>query len=162
MDPKRMILATCLSAAIACGGLAGCATADRTAGTRIDDHMTEHRVRSALADAPVYKFPNVHTEVYNGIVQLSGFAETREQKKYAGDIASGVPGVRQLINDISVQPRALVSPTGYSYSRQYPAAPTPGNPHPDNYYNGQSDVNNTNGLGSANRQIQSVPPPPNP
>jgi hypothetical protein len=146
-----MILATFLSAAIACAGLAGCATSDRTAGTRIDDHMTAHRVRSALAGAPVYKYPNVHTEVYNGVVQLSGFAETREQKQTAGDIAARVPGVRQLVNDITIQPRATVAPTGYTYGQRYPAQ------EPANYnYNQGQPVYNNQGQPVYNSQGQPV------
>lgn len=161
INPTRMILATFLSAAITCGGLAGCATSDRTAGTRIDDHMTAHRVRSALANAPVYKYPNVHTEVYNGVVQLSGFAETREQKQTAGDIAAHVVGVRQLVNDITIQPRATVAPTGYNYGQRYPAQ-EPANYNYNNQgqpvYNSQGQpVYNNQGQPVYNNQDQSVP-----
>lgn len=151
IDPKRFILAICLSATMACAGLTGCATEDRSAGTRLDDHLTAHHVREALAHAPVYKFNNVHVDVYDGIVQLSGFAETKEQKQYAGEIAGRVQGVRQLLNDIAVKPAELVSPTGYTYGRQYPPAPTPSNPQPGNYYNGQNN-NGGQSAPTANRQ----------
>lgn len=169
IHPKKFMLALCLGAAVACAGLAGCASEGRTAGTRIDDHLTAHHVREALAHAPVYKFNDVHVEVYDGVVQLSGFAETHEQKEYAGNIAGRVQGVRQLINSIAVKPAQIVSPTGYSYGRQYPLPPASSNPQvqPDNYNNPNYNQNYNSsqptapaepysgGLNGANRQTPS-------
>jgi len=151
-NTKRLILAAGLSLTVACAGLVGCKSEDRTVGTRLDDRLTEHRVRESLANAPVYKFQDLHVQVYDGITQLSGFAETKEQKRYAGEIASHVQGVRQLLNDIAVKPAELVSPTGYNYGRQYPPLPPlppmPSNPHPDRYNdqypNNRNDLNSTN------------------
>jgi BON domain len=138
-NPKRFILAACLSATIACAGLAGCQSQsadDRTAGTRIDDKHAAERVREALAKDPLYKFPNVNVQVYNGTAQLSGFAETKPQKDYAAQIASEVRGVRQLINGIVVKPLESTSPAGYEYGRPYPppSAPTTAQPN-DNIQN---------------------------
>jgi hypothetical protein len=141
-NPKRFILAACLSATIACAGLTGCqshSADDRTAGTRIDDKHAAERVKEALAQDPLYKFPNVNVQVYNGTAQLSGFAQTKSQKDYAAQIASEVRGVRQLINGIVVKPLESTSPAGYEYGRPYPPAPTatqpndiqnPNNSHP--------------------------------
>ena len=125
-DPKRYILAACLSAAIACTGLTGCQTektADaRTQGTQLDDKHAEERIKTALAQDPVYKFTDVNVLVYEGVAQLSGFAETKGQKMAAADIASR-QGVRQLINGIVVKAPESASPAGYEYGHPYPAQP---------------------------------------
>ena len=70
--------------------------------------MTSHDVKKALARAPIYKYDDVKANVFNGNVQLTGFVETEEQRKQAAEIAAGVPGVRQVVNEIMLKP----TPTG--------------------------------------------------
>jgi hyperosmotically inducible periplasmic protein len=91
-------------------GFAGCATdnADRdshkrTTGQYIDDKMLVQRVKSALNDSPVYKFPDVKVNTYNGTVQLTGFVETEEQKQKAQDIARNVRDVMNVQNQITLK-----------------------------------------------------------
>lgn len=132
-DPKRFILAACLSATIACAGLTGCQTekaADsRTEGTRTDDKHAEERIKTALAQDPVYKFGDVNVQVYDGVAQLSGFTETQGQKMAAAEVASH-QGVRQLINGIVVKAPEATSPAGFEYGRPYPAPVTTPAPAP--------------------------------
>src|ERR1043166_8584231 len=49
---------------------------------------------------------------YDRVVQLSGFVQTDEQRKKAGQIASGVQGVREVVNNILVRPEGAMMPTG--------------------------------------------------
>ena len=96
-------------AAAALVGLTGCAgTSDRTAGRVMDDKAVNARVKDALDDATVYKFDSVDVSTHNGVVQLSGWATTDEQKTKAAQIARGVEGVHEVINNISIK----VTPTG--------------------------------------------------
>ncbi|HYG34057.1 MAG TPA: BON domain-containing protein [Clostridia bacterium] len=88
--------------------LAGCAKGDRTTGQAWSDRMTERRVKGALGDAPVFKYPDVAVNVYEGNAQLTGFVATEEQRLQAADIASRVNGVDQVINNIMIKP----TPTG--------------------------------------------------
>ncbi|MBX5450817.1 BON domain-containing protein [Thermogemmatispora sp.] len=41
-----------------------------------------------------------------GVVRLSGAVHSAEQKRVAAEIARAVPGVRQVVNDLTVNPRA--------------------------------------------------------
>ena len=116
---KQMILAAALGTAVAVTGLTGCHTEGRSAGTYIDDRVVSSRVKGALDHAHVYKFPNVDVSSFNGTVQLSGFVETASQKNSAGQIASQVEGVKQLVNNITVQ-GAPMAPTGRTNSVIYP------------------------------------------
>ena len=98
-------------------GLTGCesyhsrASGDRTEGRMVDDHHISAQVRADLRDEPVYKFGDVDVKTFNGVVQLSGFVNTDEQKRRAGEIAQSVPGVAQVQNAIALKPENP-SPTG--------------------------------------------------
>jgi osmotically-inducible protein OsmY len=95
--------------AVALGGVllgaTGCATDryDRTAGQYVDDSVTSDRIEDSLEANAVYKFPHVGVTTYKGTVQLHGFVNTEEQKTQAEDIAKTVPGVKDVINNISVK-----------------------------------------------------------
>src|ERR1044071_9037945 len=91
-------------------GVIGCASdrADRdshkrTAGQYIDDKVLAQRVRSALGDIEVYKFPDVKVNTYQGTVQLTGFVDTMEQKLKAEEIARNVRGVAGIENQIGMK-----------------------------------------------------------
>jgi osmotically-inducible protein OsmY len=84
----------------------GCTTGSRyeqSTGERIDDHGTSSRVRAALADDSQYKYDGVNVETFKGVVQLSGFVNTKDQKNRAGDLARKVKGVTDVENNITVK-----------------------------------------------------------
>ncbi|HWC60416.1 MAG TPA: BON domain-containing protein [Verrucomicrobiae bacterium] len=83
----------------------GCA-GDRyheSTGEGIDDTSTTARVKKALHSDPQYKFEDVKVSTFKGTVQLSGFADSRDAKNRAGEIAKGVEGVKDLENNITVK-----------------------------------------------------------
>ena len=84
-------------------GCAGTKT-DRSTGQYIDDKSLTIRVHDALHDNPEYKFDDVDVNVFRGVVQLSGFVNTSDQKSKAVDIAKGVQGVTDVKDEMSVKP----------------------------------------------------------
>ena len=98
-------------------GFSGCATNsgkdERSEGRTIDDKNITEKTRKALNEEPVYKFGNVDVNAFAGQVQLSGFVNTEEQKRRAGDIASQIPGVFNVHNALVLKPVSL-TPTGRS------------------------------------------------
>src|SRR6185436_3059255 len=85
--------------------LTGCA-GDRytqSTGERIDDKVDSGRVRKALSDDTQYKYGDVNVQTFKGVVQLSGFVNSRDQKNRAGDLAKKVEGVKQIENNITVK-----------------------------------------------------------
>jgi osmotically-inducible protein OsmY len=83
----------------------GCA-GDRyheSTGEGIDDTSTTARVKKALHNDTQYKFEDVKVSTFKGTVQLSGFADSRDAKSRAGEIAKSVEGVKDLENNISVK-----------------------------------------------------------
>ena len=98
-------------------GFTGCATNDRTSGQVIND---------ALNSDAVLKYPDVKVNAFNGTVQLTGFVDTDQQRARAAEIAAGVPGVTQVINEITIKP----TPTGRATIRDVnpnvaPVVPAP-------------------------------------
>lgn len=70
--------------------------------------MTAFNVNHALGSDQVLKYPDVKVNVYNGNAQLTGFVDSEQQRTRAAEIASKVPGVTQVINEITIKP----TPTG--------------------------------------------------
>jgi len=102
---KVLALITCLSALPLMVGLTGCA-GDRyhqSTDPRIEDSRTAERVRETLAATPEYKFDGVQVAAFKSVVQLSGFVNTRVQKNAAGEVASKVVGVKDVVNNIKVK-----------------------------------------------------------
>ena len=102
---KLSALGACLGAIVAFSGLTGCA-GDRyrqSTGERIDDHADSARVRKALSADTQYKYGDVTVQTFKGVVQLSGFVNSRDQKNRAGDLAKKVEGIREVQNNITVK-----------------------------------------------------------
>lgn len=158
LNPKKLLLTVCLGAAVGLTGLTGCQTrGDRTAGRYIDDRMVSRHVKSDLAAAPVYKFPDVRVITYDGIVQLSGFVDSVDQKNKASEIAQRTDGVRQVINSLVLKPQPSqartpnvinndnrVTPTGSTTGRRFDATTTPSSSWNSNNVNNQNYSYNTN------------------
>jgi hyperosmotically inducible protein len=78
---------------------------ERSAGRATDDTVIAAKVKSELAaDAGLGTASNVNVEVRRGVVQLSGFVGSIEQKQEAEEIARKVAGVTDVRNSISVEP----------------------------------------------------------
>ncbi len=87
---------------IAVAGCAGTSTRDST-GEYVDDSVITTKVKSALfADRVVNGFA-VKVVTFKGVVQLSGFVNTAEQRSEAESVALHVRGVRSVENNITVK-----------------------------------------------------------
>lgn len=115
---KKLAMASGASAILAVMALTGCDTmhhdsADRTAGRMLDDKHITMNVQSKLKEEPVYKFSDVDVKTFSGVVQLSGFVSSDEQKNRAGELAQQVDGVQRVVNNISLKPNSTgLSATG--------------------------------------------------
>ena len=75
---------------------------ERSAGRAIDDGVATTRVKSAIASADFGDGVAINVDTYNGVVLLTGFANTKESKQWAGDLAAADKNVDDVINGISV------------------------------------------------------------
>ena len=60
-------------------------------------------IKARLANTAGLETLSLTVQTLNGTVLLSGFAQTEEQKKMAGEIAERTEGVQKVINNIVVQ-----------------------------------------------------------
>ncbi|MFN7097549.1 MAG: BON domain-containing protein [Gammaproteobacteria bacterium] len=85
--------------------LAGCAssTTKESTGQYFDDSVITTKVKSDLVATKNIKSGNITVNTFKGIVQLSGFVNSPEQVLMAGKVASKVPGVIKVENDLLVK-----------------------------------------------------------
>lgn len=74
----------------------------RPASKPVADTMIAAKVRDSLHGADLASGSEVNVEVSKGVVQLSGFVSTPQEKARAGDLASTVEGVRDVENQIAL------------------------------------------------------------
>lgn len=80
--------------------------ANRSSGQAVDDTVIAARVKGEIAGkAGIGTATSVNVEVESGIVELSGFVATLDQKTKAADIARTVQGVKDVRNNISLEPQ---------------------------------------------------------
>lgn len=90
------------SAAVCLTGCAGDKYHEST-GEDIDDNAITARVKHALSEDSMYKYPDVKVTTFKGTVQLSGFADNRDVKSRASDLARNCSGVKDVVNNITVK-----------------------------------------------------------
>ena len=78
------------------------AQAEKSAGNVVDDNTINASVKAALIGNKTTKAHDINVETYKGVVQLSGFVDSPEQKDEATKVASEVEGVTSVNNSISV------------------------------------------------------------
>jgi osmotically-inducible protein OsmY len=132
---KKLILITSATAALTITTFTGCetwrahtttASADRSAGRKVDDARITADIKSGLRTEPTYKFNDVDVKTFDGVVQLSGFVSSNDQKQRAGEIAQRMEGVTQVQNNILLKPQGT-TPTGRVDVNVTPA-PAPARP----------------------------------
>ena|SRR3990172_9136255 len=81
---------------------AGSRTREST-GEFVDDSAITTKVKAALLAEPGIRSYQISVETFKGVVQLSGFVDTQQQKSKAGEIVWSVDGVRSVKNNILVK-----------------------------------------------------------
>ncbi|MGH8206757.1 MAG: BON domain-containing protein, partial [Steroidobacteraceae bacterium] len=77
-----------------------------TVGRVIDDSTITAKVKAALVANPDTKARDVDVTTSHGVVQLSGFVDTNEQRDAAAEVAKSVSGVRSVDNGLQLKPQA--------------------------------------------------------
>jgi len=72
-------------------------------GEYIDDTILTARVKSLLLNDPDVSGLSINVETFKGTVQLAGFVKKVSERNRAVQLAQGVPGVRQVKNDILIR-----------------------------------------------------------
>lgn len=99
------VLVLALGSAGALSLSSGCAaTATReSTGEYVDDATITTKVKAQLVHDKVVSALDVKVETFKGIVQLSGFVDTPQEKSRAEADAARVAGVKGVQNNITVK-----------------------------------------------------------
>ncbi|MFH2127016.1 MAG: BON domain-containing protein [Pseudomonadota bacterium] len=83
-------------------GCAATKTSEST-GQYVDNSAITTKVKAAIFNDPLLKTMQISVESYKGEVQLSGFVNSPESVRKAGEVARSVEGVVSVKNDLIVK-----------------------------------------------------------
>jgi osmotically-inducible protein OsmY len=84
---------------------AGCAATRTQEGTGqyVDDSVITSKIKAAILADPTLSSAEINVETFKGVVQLSGFVNSRADISKAVAVASGVKGVISVKNDMHLK-----------------------------------------------------------
>jgi len=102
---KRNIVIHCLVLLMLIATFAACATTptSESTGEIIDDSVITTKVKSLLAGDDFLKSFQIGVETYKGVVQLSGFVNSKQAVDKAVEITRSVKGVKSIKNNLIVK-----------------------------------------------------------
>ena len=83
----------------------GCASTPtkESTGEYVDDSTITTKVKAAILNDPALKVFQINVETFKGEVQLSGFVDSAQHVKKAGEVARSVGGVKSVKNNLIVK-----------------------------------------------------------
>ncbi len=91
--------------AMALTSVVGCASTATKEGTGeyVDDSVITTKVKAAIFNEPTLKSAEINVETFKGVVQLSGFVNSRHDINKAVEVARSVKGVTSVKDDMRVK-----------------------------------------------------------
>jgi len=85
--------------------LLGCASTAKQEGTGeyVDDTVLTGKVKAAIFNDPALSSAEINVETFKGVVQLSGFVNSKGDINKAVQVARSVPGVTSVKNDMRLK-----------------------------------------------------------
>jgi osmotically-inducible protein OsmY len=85
--------------------IAGCAGTSKreSTGEYFDDSAITAKVKAEIFKDPTLKVLQINVESYKGVVQLSGFVDSRQASEKAVHVAEAVKGVKAVKNSLVVK-----------------------------------------------------------
>ena len=85
--------------------VAGCASTQKqeATGEYVDDSVITTKVKAAILNEPSLSSAEINVETFKGIVQLSGFVNSRADINKAAVVARSVGGVKSVKNDMRLK-----------------------------------------------------------
>jgi hyperosmotically inducible protein len=100
---KKALAALVASAVVLSTAACSSTRTQRAPGEQIDDAALLTSVKAALVRNPVTEAGEINVDVNRGVVKLSGFVDSKNEKSKAADVARKVDGVKSVQNDIAVK-----------------------------------------------------------
>jgi len=99
---RMLSLLVCIALVTVFVGCASTPTKEST-GEYVDDSTITSKVKAAIFDDPALKVFQINVETFKGEVQLSGFVDSAQAVKRAGEVARSVGGVKSVKNNLNVK-----------------------------------------------------------
>lgn len=96
---SRLAAVLLVATLAACGG----SPTRESTGEYIDDTAITTKVKAAFVQDKLVSAGDIKVETFKGSVQLSGFADSPAEIQQAVSVASKVPGVKSVRNDIRLK-----------------------------------------------------------
>ena len=102
---KKNVVMRCLVILMLIATLAACASTPtrESTGEYVDDSVITTKVKSLLANDDFFKSFQISVETFKGVVQLSGFVNSKQAVNKAGEIVRSVQGVKSVKNNLIVK-----------------------------------------------------------
>lgn len=100
---KKTLVALIASSAILSMAACSATRTQRAPGEQVDDAALLTSVKAALVSDKVTDAGDINVDVNRGVVKLSGFVDSSDQKSEAAKVARNVDGVKSVQNDIAVK-----------------------------------------------------------
>ena len=101
MAKRQRLLSFLVCITLVTGFLGRASTPTReSSGQYVDDSAITTKVKAAIFNDPALKVFQINVETFKGQVQLSGFVDSAQSVKKAGEVARGVGGVKSVKNNL--------------------------------------------------------------
>jgi hyperosmotically inducible protein len=97
---KLLITSLFIASLAACSMVSG----RETPGQYVDDSTITTTVKAKIIGEPTLKVLQINVETMQGVVQLSGFVDSKKHELKAVELASGVRGVTSVTDSLVVRP----------------------------------------------------------
>ncbi len=103
MQARLILVAAAAATTLMLGS--GCAVVrdQQSVGSYVDDATITTRVKAKFAEDQTVSAMAIGVETMKGVVQLSGFAKSADERAMAERLAQRVPGVVAVKNDIAIR-----------------------------------------------------------
>ena len=83
----------------------GCAATQKheSTGQYVDNSVITTKVKAAIFNEESLKTLQINVKTFKGVVQLSGFVDSEQSVRKAGEVARRVAGVRSVRNNLIVK-----------------------------------------------------------
>ncbi|HJV34720.1 BON domain-containing protein [Geomonas sp.] len=102
---RLLTIFLCFGLITTSAGLLGCSTtaSHESTGQYVDDSVITSKVKAAIINDMALKGFQINVKTYQGVVQLSGFVDTPDNIRRAGELARNVKGVTDVKNDLTLK-----------------------------------------------------------
>lgn len=103
MNISKVVVASMLAVSLVT--MVGCASSSKqqATGEYIDDSLITGKVKAAILNEATLKSAEINVETFKGVVQLSGFVNSKADMQTAIGVAQGVKGVVSVKDDMRLK-----------------------------------------------------------